>query len=171
LAAAIRAASFASDKRTDWVDGRRMGNHRAARPAGDNRRYFEGMLWIARTGSQWRHLLDGYGKWNSIFRRFRRWVEVGVFDALLETLVDTSKCSVMLRRSRLPRLTCSGRGQHRPDRQSINRQPRCSEEAPSTELLSPHKPLSWCALKCRHFVVHTGPISSTVSSRCRPAQP
>jgi transposase len=64
---------------------------RWARPAGDNRRYFEGMLWIAWTGSQWRHLPDGYGKRNSIFRRFRRWVEVGVFDALLETLVDVVK--------------------------------------------------------------------------------
>jgi transposase len=64
---------------------------RWARPAQDNRRYFEGMLWIARTGSQWRHLPDNYGKWNSIFRRFRRWVEIGVFDALIETLVELVK--------------------------------------------------------------------------------
>jgi transposase len=64
---------------------------RWARPAEDNRRYFEGMLWIARTGSQWRHLPDEYGKWNSVFRRFRRWVEIGVFDALLETLVELVK--------------------------------------------------------------------------------
>jgi len=41
-------------------------------------------MWIARTGSQWRHLLDEYGKWNSIFRRYRRWVETGVFDVTLE---------------------------------------------------------------------------------------
>ena len=45
-------------------------------------------MWIARTGSQWRHLPDEYGKWNSVFRRYRRWVETGVFDALLETLTD-----------------------------------------------------------------------------------
>jgi transposase len=37
----------------------------------DNRLYFEGMMWIARTGSQWRHLPDEYGKWNSVFRRYR----------------------------------------------------------------------------------------------------
>jgi transposase len=61
---------------------------RWGRPAQDNRRYFEGMLWVARTGSQWRHLPDEYGKWNSVFRRFRRWVETGVFDALLETLCE-----------------------------------------------------------------------------------
>jgi transposase len=61
---------------------------RGCRPAGDNRPYFEGMMWMARTGSQWRHLPDEYGKWNSVFRRYRRWVETGVFDALLETLAE-----------------------------------------------------------------------------------
>jgi transposase len=56
--------------------------------SGDNRPYFEGMMWMARTGSQWRHLPDEYGKWNSVFRRYRRWVETGVFDAMLETLAE-----------------------------------------------------------------------------------
>jgi transposase len=46
------------------------------------------MLWMARTGAQWRLLPDEYGKWNSVFRRYRRWVEMGVFDALLETLTE-----------------------------------------------------------------------------------
>lgn len=46
------------------------------------------MMWIARTGSQWRHLPDEYGKWNSVFRRYRRWVSTGVFDAMLETLAE-----------------------------------------------------------------------------------
>ena len=64
---------------------------RWARPAQDNRRYFEGMLWVARTGSQWRHLPDEYGKWNSVFRRFRRWVVTGVFDAMLETLAELAR--------------------------------------------------------------------------------
>ena len=61
---------------------------RWARPAQDNRRFLEGMLWIARTGSQWRQLPDEYGKWNSVFRRFRRWTELGVFDALVESLSE-----------------------------------------------------------------------------------
>jgi transposase len=61
---------------------------RGCRPAGDNRRYFEGMMWMARSGAQWRLLPDEYGKWNSVFRRYRRWVETGVFDALLETLTE-----------------------------------------------------------------------------------
>lgn len=74
-----------------------MGDHwgasavraRPGVPSGaDNRLYFEGMMWIARTGSQWWHLPDEYGKWNSVFRRYRRWVTTGVFDAMLETLAE-----------------------------------------------------------------------------------
>lgn len=61
---------------------------RGCRPAGDNRPYFEGMMWIARTGAQWRYLPDEYGKWNSVFRRYRRWVDTGVFNAMLETLSE-----------------------------------------------------------------------------------
>jgi len=61
---------------------------RSCRPAQDNRLYFEGMMWIARTRAQWRHLPDEYGKWNSVFRRYRRWVTTGVFDAMLETLAE-----------------------------------------------------------------------------------
>jgi len=38
----------------------------------DNRRFLEAVLWRVRTGSQWRDLPDGFGNWNSIFRRFRR---------------------------------------------------------------------------------------------------
>jgi len=61
---------------------------RGCRPAGDNRPFFDGMMWMARTGAQWRRLPAEYGKWNSVFRRYRRWVETGVFDALLETLAE-----------------------------------------------------------------------------------
>ena len=58
---------------------------RGCRPAQDNRRYFEGMMWIARTGPQWRRLPNEYGTWNSVFRRYRHCTTTGVFDAMLET--------------------------------------------------------------------------------------
>ena len=61
---------------------------RNCRPAHDNRSVFAGMLWILRSGAAWRELPDKFGEWNSIYRRFRRWCDAGVFDDLLETLVD-----------------------------------------------------------------------------------
>ena len=61
---------------------------RGCRPEGDNCPFFDGMRWMARSGAQWRRLPAEYGKWNSVFRRYRRRVEIGVFDALLETLAE-----------------------------------------------------------------------------------
>jgi transposase len=61
---------------------------RWARPAQDNRRYLNGMLHVLRAGCPWRDMHERYGKWNSVYVRFRRWAEQGVWDALLETLVE-----------------------------------------------------------------------------------
>ena len=61
---------------------------RWARPAQDNRRFLNGMLYVLRVGCPWRDMHERYGKWNSVYVRFRRWAEQGVWDALLETLVD-----------------------------------------------------------------------------------
>jgi transposase len=61
---------------------------RQARPAGDNRRFLNGMLHVLRVGCPWRDMHERYGKWNSVYVRFRRWAEQGVWDAMLQTLVD-----------------------------------------------------------------------------------
>ncbi len=53
----------------------------------DNRRVLEGIFWIARTGSPWRDLPERFGKWNTVWRRFARWRDAGIFDATLEALV------------------------------------------------------------------------------------
>jgi len=58
------------------------------RSAGDNRLFLEAVLWIARTGSPWRDLHERFGNWNSVFRRFRRWAEKGVFENLFKSLSD-----------------------------------------------------------------------------------
>lgn len=46
------------------------------------------MLFVLRAGCPWRDMHERYGKWNSVYVRFRRWAEQGIWDALLETLVE-----------------------------------------------------------------------------------
>ncbi|PID50062.1 MAG: hypothetical protein CR991_03310 [Proteobacteria bacterium] len=47
------------------------------------RQLINAVLWILRSGSQRRSLPSSYGNWNSIFKRYDRWVDVGVWDNLL----------------------------------------------------------------------------------------
>ncbi|ARS29443.1 IS5 family transposase [Sphingomonas sp. KC8] len=61
---------------------------RKSRPAHDNRRYLNGMLHVLRVGCPWRDMHERYGKWNSVYVRFRRWAEQGIWDAMLATLVE-----------------------------------------------------------------------------------
>ena len=61
---------------------------RKSRPAHDNRRFLNGMLHVLRVGCPWRDMRERYGRWNSIYVRFRRWAEQGVWDAMLDTLVE-----------------------------------------------------------------------------------
>ncbi len=56
---------------------------------GDNNRLFvDAIVWMARTGAPWRDLWPCFGKWNSVFRRFRRWAEAGVWERLMAALAD-----------------------------------------------------------------------------------
>ena len=54
------------------------------RPAKDNRLMLNGMLWVSRSGAPWRDLPECYGPWQSVYTRFRRWKEKGVFEKILE---------------------------------------------------------------------------------------
>ena len=55
--------------------------------AQDNRRFINGVLWILRTGSPWRDLPTAYGDWKNTHRRFCRWRDKGVWEALLERII------------------------------------------------------------------------------------
>jgi transposase len=58
------------------------------RTGGDARLFTEAVLWIARTGSPWRDLPVSFGKWNTVFKRFRDWVKADVFKRMFDAVSD-----------------------------------------------------------------------------------
>ena len=56
------------------------------RTGGDTRLFLESVLWIARTDCPWRDFSPQFGKWNTVFKRFRDWVKVVVFKSVFDAL-------------------------------------------------------------------------------------
>ena len=58
------------------------------RPATDNRLFINAVFWILRTGARWRDLPPDYGDWKNTQRRFCRWRDRGVWEKLLDVLME-----------------------------------------------------------------------------------
>ena len=56
--------------------------------ARDNRLFVEAVLWIARTGAPWRDLPGEFGKWFTVYTRFWRWAQKGVWGRIFKALSD-----------------------------------------------------------------------------------
>jgi len=55
-------------------------------PRSQNRRFVNGLLWMARSGARWRDLPERYGNYHVVKKRYYRWIERGVLDAIFEVL-------------------------------------------------------------------------------------
>ena len=58
------------------------------RKAKDNRQFLNAVFWILRTGAPWRDLPPDYGDWKNTHRRFCRWRDNGIWESLLEQMMD-----------------------------------------------------------------------------------
>jgi putative transposase len=55
-------------------------------PVTDNRLFINAVLYVAATGIPWRDLPPRYGKWNTVYVRFRRWSVREVWKNVLKEL-------------------------------------------------------------------------------------
>lgn len=50
------------------------------------RKFFDAVLYVDRSGCQWRMLPKDYGEWSAVYHRFNDWSRKGVWEQLFEAL-------------------------------------------------------------------------------------
>jgi transposase len=51
------------------------------------------LQYMVENGCKWRALPEEYGKWDTIYQRFRRWIDKGIFD-LIEKELQTEAIAI-----------------------------------------------------------------------------
>jgi len=66
------------------------------KPAQDNQKFVNAVIWIAKTGAPWRDLPERFGNWNSTWRRFRRGALRGIWEAVFKLLCVATDVEEMM---------------------------------------------------------------------------
>ena len=84
-------------------------------PSGRSVSHFklEPKLWIARTASPWRDLPPEFGKWNTVFKRFRDWVKGDVFKRIFNAVSDDPDIEYVMVDATIVRVHRHGQGAKR----------------------------------------------------------
>lgn len=62
-------------------------NGKAGRPWCGHRQVINGILWVLFVGGSWRDVPVEYGNWSTIYKRFRRWSDEGLWNRIMSSLL------------------------------------------------------------------------------------
>ena len=80
-----------SDKQWEIIEPHLPKAKTTGRPALDSRVVFDAIFWVLDSGAKWRYLPEKFGNWNSIYHKFRKWCDEGVFEKILRSLLENSR--------------------------------------------------------------------------------
>jgi len=66
-----------------FVPGGRKGRRG---PRSNNRRFIDALIWMARSGARWRDLPAFYGPYQTVKRRYYRWIENKTIENIFQAL-------------------------------------------------------------------------------------
>ncbi len=66
----------------------RKRSARGGRPSADDRRCFEGILWVLKSGARWKDLPSEFPSPSTCWRRLNEWAESGVLEAMWVALLN-----------------------------------------------------------------------------------
>lgn len=62
--------------------------NKGGRPRADDKKTFEGILWVLKTGAQWSEMPAKYGSYATCWRRLKSWEEDGTWERIWKRLVS-----------------------------------------------------------------------------------
>ena len=88
------------------------------------RSFLSAVVWMTKEGATWRGLPKAYGYWNSVYRRFGRWCDAGVFEKLHQHFHAAGEISALLIDSTIVRAHTSAAGAAKKTEDKAVRFPR-----------------------------------------------
>ena len=85
-----------------------LPNKTRGKPRVDDRRVLNGIFWVLRAGVPWADLPERYGPPTTIYNRFNRWRKAGVWDRLMDAIIQSHEGDVQMIDSTIVRVHQQG---------------------------------------------------------------